>query len=421
MPDLLTQTLLMRLAIALGIGLMVGIERGWQARTLPSGRRTAGVRTFALIGLLGGVLAAVTQALDSPLLLAVGLVVFATGFGLLTLRELKARRHFSATGLVAGLLVFVLAAFAVLGDPRIAGAAAVAATAVLASRHLLHDLVRRLTWVELRSAIVLLAMSVIVLPWLPDRTIDPYQSVNPREIWLFTVLTAAISYAGYVGIKVAGPQIGILISALAGALVSSTSVTIAFARRAAAGDPVRLLAGGAALAAMVSLLRVLALLSLVAPALLWGVAPPALAAAAAFAVAAAVQMRHSSDASPPASTPGNPFELRPLLAFAGLFAAVCLLSGWLLQRTGAQGLLVMTGVIGLVDVDVATLNVARLPTGTMTFLAAARAILAALLVNALARVAFAAASGTRAYAGRLLLATLAAVVAGGGVFLALAA
>lgn len=421
MPDLLTQTLLLRLAIALGIGLVVGVERGWQARTLPSGRRTAGVRTFALIGLLGGVLAAVTQSLASPLLLAVGLVVFAAGFGLLTLRELKARRHFSATGLVAGLLVFVLGAFAVLGDPRIAGAAAIAATAILAGRNMLHGLVRRLTWVELRSAIVLLAMSVIVLPWLPDRTIDPFHSVNPREIWLFTVLTAAISYAGYVGIKVAGPQIGILISALAGALVSSTSVTIAFARRAAAGDPVRLLAGGAALAAMVSLLRVLALLTLVAPVLLWGVAPPGLAAAAAFAVAAAVLMRHRTDAMPPPAAPGNPFELRPLLVFAGLFAAVCLLSGWLLQLMGAQGLLVMTGLLGLVDVDVATLNVARLPAGTVTPETAADAILAALLVNALARVAFAAASGTRAYAARLLAATLAAVAAGGGVFLALGA
>ncbi len=419
MQDLLTQTLLMRLAIALGIGLVVGVERGWQARTLPSGRRTAGVRTFALIGLLGGVLAAMTQALASPVLLAVGLVVFAAGFGLLTLRELKARRHFSATGLVAGLLVFVLGAFAVLGDPRIAGAAAIATTAILASRNMLHGLVRRLTWVELRSAIVLLAMSVIVLPWLPDRTIDPFHSVNPREIWLFTVLTAAISYAGYVGIKVAGPQIGILISALAGALVSSTSVTIAFARRAAAGDPVRLLAGGAALAAMVSLLRVLALLALVAPALLWGVAPPALAAAAAFAMAAAVLMRHHADGLPPPATLGNPFELRSLLAFAGLFAAVCLLSGWLLQLMGAQGLLVMTGLLGLMDVDVATLNVARLPTGTVTPQTAAHAILAALLVNALARVAFAAASGTRAYTARLLVATLAAVVVGSGVFLAL--
>lgn len=421
MPDLLTQSLLMRLTIALGIGLVVGVERGWQARALPSGRRTAGVRTFALIGLLGGVLAAVTQALASPVLLAVGFVVFAAGFGLLTMRELKARRQFSATGLVAGLLVFILGVFAVLGDPRIAGAAAIAATAILASRHVLHDLVRRLTWVELRSAIVLLAMSVIVLPWLPDRTIDPFHSVNPREIWLFTVMTVAISYAGYVGIKLAGPQIGILISALAGALVSSTSVTIAFARRAAAGDPVPLLAGGAALAAMVSLLRVLALLALVAPALLWSVAPPALASAAGFAVAAAVLMRHRAGAPTPPAAPGNPFELRPLLVFAGLFAAVCLLSGWLMQWMGPQGLLVMTGVIGLVDVDVATLNVARLPAGTVTPQTAARAILVALLVNALARVAFAAASGTRAYAARLLLATLAAVAVGGAVFLVLPA
>ncbi len=419
MQDLLTQSLVMRLAIALGIGLVVGIERGWQTRTLHNGKRTAGVRTFALVGLLGGVVAAVTQALSSPLLLAVGFAVFAAIFGGLSWRELRARRQFSATGLVAGLLVFCLGALAVLGDPRVAGAAAIAATAILASRNMLHGLVRRLTWVELRSALVLLAMTVIVLPWLPDRTIDPFHSINLREIWLFTVMTAAISYAGYVAIKVAGPQIGILISALAGALASSTAVTIAFARRSVAGDPVQLLAGGAALAGMVSLLRVLVLLAMVAPGLLTVVAPPAGAAALTFGVAGAVLLRRQEQAAAGPSSPGNPFELRPLLLFAALFAAVCALSGWLLQVVGSGGLLMITGVAGLVDVDVATLNVARLPTGTVPPQTAALAILTALLVNALARVAYAAVSGTWAFAGRLLLATLGAVAVGGGVFLAL--
>ncbi|WP_029005864.1 MgtC/SapB family protein [Azorhizobium doebereinerae] len=415
------QDLLVRLAIALGIGLLVGVERGWRTRKWPGGSRAAGVRTYALCGLSGGVFAAVSQALGGAPVLVAGFLVFAAVFTVFSLREMRARRQFSATGLVAALLVFALGALAVVGDARVAGACGIVVAGLLASREMLHGLVRRLTWVELRSALVLLGMTVIVLPLLPDRAIDPFNSVNPREIWLFTVLTAAISYAGYVSIKVAGPQVGIVISALAGAVVSSTSVTIAFARRAKAGDPVGLLAGGAALAAMVSLLRVLTLLALVAPALLAVVAPPTLAAAAVFALGAVALMRRREPGAAPGTEPGNPFELQSLLVFAAVFAAVCALSGWLLQRVGTAGLLVISAVIGIVDVDVATLNAARLPAGTVAPEAAGSAILAALLVNGLARVVFGVAGGTPGYALRLLLVSVLAGLAGGGVLLALRA
>ncbi|OYY75925.1 MAG: hypothetical protein B7Y61_18590, partial [Rhizobiales bacterium 35-66-30] len=109
------QDLLLRLATALAIGLIVGIERGWQARERPAGSRTAGVRTFSLAGLLGGVFAVLAQALESPLILATGFFVFALAFGAFTWRELERQRTFSMTGLVAGLLVFALGAFAVVG------------------------------------------------------------------------------------------------------------------------------------------------------------------------------------------------------------------------------------------------------------------------------------------------------------------
>ncbi|MEP9356553.1 DUF4010 domain-containing protein [Xanthobacter sp. KR7-65] len=406
--------LMFRLAVALAIGLVVGVERGWRERTDPPGSRTAGVRTYALCGLLGGVSAALAQALQSPAVLIAASLGFTAVFSVFKYREMVKDRDFGITGLVAALLVFALGALAVVGDAAAASAAAIAATGLLAARERLHGLLARLTWVELRSALVLLSMTVIVLPLLPDRTIDPFDSINPRQIWLFMVLTATISFAGYVAVKVAGPEKGILISALGGALVSSTAVTVAFARRAAAGEPAALLAGGAALAAMVSLLRVMVICMVVAPGLLATLAPPALAAALAFAVAGGVMVRNSGGTAGE-TEPGNPFDLGPLAAFALMFGVVSGISGLLLDKVGPQSLYLVSAVAGIMDVDVPSLNAARLAGGALTFQGAALAILIAIGMNALGRVGFAAAAGSAGFTWRLGAATAAAVGAAAAV------
>ena len=406
------EDLLLRLATALAIGLVVGVERGWQTRTQPSGSRTAGVRTFALTSLSGGVFAALTQAVGSPLVLMAGLILFTALFAVFTLRELQHSKTFSVTGLVAAVLVFALGALAVLGDPRVAGAAGITVAALLASRSLLHDLLRRMTWVELRSALVLLGMTVIVLPLLPDRPIGPFDSINPRELWLFMVLTAALSYAGYVAVRIAGPQKGILISAVGGAVVSSTAVTLAFARRAALGEPATFLAGGSALAGMVSILKVLAVLALVAPALLVAIAAPALAAAILFGFGGAILMHQHPETPDTPSKMGNPFDLKPLLAFVAGFGLLSIVSGWLMHRYGSGGLLLVSAIAGLVDVDVATLNAARLSGGAVGVSVAAEAVLVVLAVNAAARLAYGVIAGPPAYWLRLLAATGAALGAG---------
>ncbi|MFG1320814.1 MgtC/SapB family protein [Xanthobacter autotrophicus] len=399
--------LIFRLAVALAIGLVVGVERGWRERTEPPGSRTAGVRTYTLCGLLGGVSAALAQALESPAVFIAASLGFAGVFAGFKYREMVKDNDFGITGIIAAMLVFALGALAVAGDPAAAGAAAIAATGLLAAREMLHGLLAKLTWVELRSALVLLGMTVIVLPLLPDRTLDPFDSINLRQIWLFMVLTATISFAGYVAVRVAGPEKGILISALAGALVSSTAVTIAFARRAAAGEPTTLLAGGAALAAMVSLLRVLAICMVVAPSLLTTLAPPALAAALAFAIAGGLLVRHAGDAEGEASL-GNPFELGPLAAFAGMFGFVSAVSGILLKYVGPGSLYLVSAVAGIVDVDVPSLNAARLAGNGLSLHGAALAILIAMGMNALGRVGFAAAAGPAGFTLRLGSATAAA-------------
>ncbi|TIY00128.1 MAG: MgtC/SapB family protein, partial [Mesorhizobium sp.] len=139
---------------------------------------TAGIRTFGISGLLGGVIAALADALGAVSVLVGGFTVFAAIFAFYKVREAAHDEDFSVTGVIAGLGVFALGALAVVGDYRAAAAGGAALAAVLASRGILHGLLKRLTWIELRSALILAVMTAIVLPLLPNRTLDPWGGFN---------------------------------------------------------------------------------------------------------------------------------------------------------------------------------------------------------------------------------------------------
>jgi len=202
------------------------------------------------------------------------------------------------------------------GDYRAAAAGGAALAGIPASREVLHQALKRLSWVELRSALLLAAMTAIVLPLLPNRPIDPWNGFNPWEVWFFMVLTATISYVGYLAARMLGPARGFLVSGVLGALVSSMAVTIAFARTANSGGNSLLLAGAASLAALVSLLRVLSIVLILQASLLTMMAPPVLAAAMAFGVCGLLMIARVADRTQSIDTVRNPFELTPLLIFA---------------------------------------------------------------------------------------------------------
>ena len=225
------QELFRRLAVALAIGLLIGLERGWQTREERDHQRTAGLRTFALTGLLGGI-CGLMSLVSSPIVLAAGLLVFAGALVLFSFLEATAEKNFSVTGVVAGILTFVLGAYATLGNEAVAVAAAVAMAILLALREPLHSWVRAVTWPEMRSVLVLLAMSFLLLPILPNRPVDPWQVLNPAEIWLLAILIATVSFAGYIAVRVLGDRKGIAVAAIAGGMASSTATTLSFARLA---------------------------------------------------------------------------------------------------------------------------------------------------------------------------------------------
>ncbi len=415
--DILTaDSTIMRLALALAIGLLVGLERGWRERSEPAGSRTAGIRTFGAIGLLGGVAAALSAALASSAVLVAVFVVFGFVFGWFKFDEARNDRDFSVTGVIAAMLVFGLGALAVVGDYRAAAAGGATLAGLLASRETLHGALRKLSWIELRSAIVLAVMTAVILPILPDRTVDPWGGLNPWEIWFFTVLTAAISFLGYLAVRTLGPARGLLVSGLAGAVVSSTAVTVAFARTAAASSSARPLVGASCLAAMVSILRVTGIVLVVAPVVAPAMLLPAFTAAAVFAASGLLLLFRRGDHDEPPDAPRNPFDLWALLAFALVFAIVSTVSAAVVSRFGSSSLIATSGLAGTFDVDVAVLSALRLAGEGVGRATVATAVLAAMAANACGRVFLSVAAGPSRFWLPYLLTTAAAAAAAAAVW-----
>jgi uncharacterized membrane protein (DUF4010 family) len=410
--------LLYRLGVALAIGFLLGIERGWRDREAGEGHRAAGVRTFSLLGLLGGVAGALSAA-TGPLVLAITLLVSGVGLALFMYREALHEGDFSATSLVAALLTMSLGAFAALGDVRVAGAAGVAATVLLAVKEPLHSWVARLTWRELKSGLLLAAMTVILLPLLPDRTIDPWGVFNPYQIWLLTVLIAAVSFAGYCLVRMAGPRRGALLSALAGGLVSSTAVTLSFSRLVKTnGGHEPMLAACVVASGTAMIFRVAVLLALIAPALLRPVAPAVVAAATCSGLFIWWAFSQRERTGPPVVLAvENPFELAEVIKFS-LLLTVILFGAQIARDTfGESGLLILAAISGIADVDAITLTAARLSVSPPSREIAAAAILVAVFVNNLAKVALSAWAGNPRLGAWVLAGTLPGAVAAGAVFL----
>lgn len=400
--------LLSRLGVALAIGLLIGLERGWKLREEQEHSRAAGFRTFALTGLMGGIAAALAQATDALVLgfLFLGYIAVFGGFHWL---ESSRKGIFSATSVVAGALTFALGAYAVVGDLLVAIAAAVAMALLLALREPLHRWIASLTWQEIRAVLILLAMTFLLLPVLPNRAIDPWQVLNPYEIWLYAILIAAISFGGYVAVRVLGDRLGVVTAAIAGGLASSTATTLALSRmgreNAAAS---RLLSAGVLISGAVMAIRVGVVATLLNAALLPLIAPPLVALALGLALSAGFLMLGNQQSETPKLAISNPLELGTALRLAA-FIAVISLAAELVQRfIGDAGVYVVAAVSGVADVDAVTISMARARDG-LALSTAATAIAIAVGVNTISKAAIAIWAGGRHVGGPVAIGSAAAL------------
>lgn len=413
-----TQELIRRLAVALAIGLLIGLERGWQGRAAAEGERAAGLRTLALSGLLGGVwgaLAIRTQGSGGGVALGLAFFAFSIAVVVFRFREIVHDKTYGSTTVVAAMLAFALGAFALLGDMQVAAAGGVAVAALLALKALLHTWVQRMTWEELRSGLVLLAMSVVLLPLLPDHTVDPWDALNPHAIWLMTILLAALSFAGYVGIKLTGEDRGIMLTGISGGLVSSTAVTLSLSRLARESpDRSGLLAAGMLVSGAVMFLRVLVLVGVANPDMVSFAGPPLAAAAVVQAIAAfALESRRAAGSSGNGGiVVRNPFDLVTVLQFGALLTAIAVASKIAASKAGEVGAYALAAISGLAEVDAITLSMSRLGGGVLTPRTAALAVLIAVVVNTITKVVLCWFVGGPGPGRWMLLASGAAIAAG---------
>ncbi len=351
--------LLYDLGLALGLGLLVGFQREWATHDL------AGIRTFALITLLGGVGASLAQSL-SPWVLA----AFLAGV-VLTIWSARGERREAPSTItteIAALLMFAVGALVVLERHTVAVVTTGAVAVLLHWKKPLHEWVRNIGEEELRAIMRFVLIGLVILPALPDQAYGPLQVLNPFRIWLMVVLIVGISIGAYVVHRVVGPQAGTFLAGILGGLISSTATAVSYARRTR-GNPaeVSMTALVLAVSSAVVFVRVLFEIAVVGPHLFLALAPPIFAMMAAMAAISAVTWRFSL------RVPGEPLDhvpstLATAIGFGLLYAAVLFGIAAAKRYFGETGLYTVAVLSGLTDVDAITLSTteltreARLPT-----------------------------------------------------------
>jgi uncharacterized membrane protein (DUF4010 family) len=408
----------LHLALSLAIGLLIGTERGWQERESPEGRRIAGIRTFGLIGLLGGFWALIGQALGI-LLLGIAFVAVAAVLIVAYIMDVQADRDVGITTLVAALLTFAMGAAAVLDYAMLAAASAVVTTAILALKGVLHRWLKLIQAVELHAALKLLLISVVLLPVLPNQGYGPWGALNPFEIWWMVVLIAGISFCGYVAVRLLGVNKGLVVTGFFGGLVSSTATTINLSRLPHRAKDYGLVVAAIVVAAATMFPRMLIEIAVVNVALVPRAIVPIGLMAVAAVTAALLLWRHTD------ATVGkdewqlrNPVELKVAIQFGLLLAAIMILVAGARAWFGEPGLYVLAGVSGLADVDAITLSLARLDAGEVSETGIINAITIAAMVNSAAKAVLASVIGGKVLARRLVPVAAVVILAGaGGLFL----
>ena len=339
----------------LGIGLLIGLER----ERNPAAK--AGVRTFALVSLLGTLAALAGIYVNTDWLLPAGLLAV-TGMLIVAYARVGPGEDPGTTTIAAAGVAYLLGALAGLGEAPLATALAIVVTALLYFKPELESVTAALSREEQVSMLQFLVITFIVLPILPDQAYGPYAVLNPRQIWLMVVLIAGVGVASYIAMRIVRERHGVLLTGLLGGLVSSTATTALYARRSTevpGSAPVALVV--VSLANLVLLVRVSVYSTVVASAILPTLLP-VLGGALAAGVAAVAFLYVSAErgarlALPPAR---NPAEIGMALRFGALYAVVLFVAAWLEDAIGSRGLYLATALSGLADVDPGALSALNL-------------------------------------------------------------
>lgn len=386
------------LAVALGIGLLIGLERERSKGDGPT-RRPAGIRTFALASLLG----AVATHLGGTILLAIAMA------GVIALTALAyVRSQDTDHGLTTeiGLLIAPLLGALAMAEPLLAAGLAAAVAVLFAAKAPLHGFVKgALTDAEVKDGLVFAIATLIIWPLVPDRQLGPFGAINPHNIWLLVILMLAIGAAGHAASRLLGARYGLPVAGLAAGFVSSTATIGSMAARVAK-DPASMgpAVAGAAFSTCATFLQMALLLFSTSQPTLLAIGPMLTAGAlVAAAYGLVFALRPSASRDIQEAEPGRAFSPAAALGLAAMMALMLAVSAAMKDWFGEAGVIAGAAVAGIVDTHSAGISVASLvATGSLSAEAAIAPILAAMTTNAAAKIAMAISLGTRRFALRII-------------------
>jgi uncharacterized membrane protein (DUF4010 family) len=366
-------------ATALAIGLLIGVERGFDLRGLRAGTRVAGVRTFALMGFVSGVAGLagrLGQSFAAGAIVAGIAAVLAIGYA----NRPGLSEKPDATTPVAALATVALGFMAGLGEPGFAIAGATIVTLLLALKAELHRFLDKLDEYDVKAVARYAVIAGAVLPFLPNGHYGPLGAWNPQKLWLVVVLVTGFSFLGYVANRIFGERHGTIATALIGGAYSSTAVTLALAQRLGSEKEGGAEPAGIALATAVMYLRVPILIAIFATRVLPAIALMLLPAILVAWGAGYWLYRKAPQHKGPAP-PGNPIALLPALGFVAFVAIAAVAARWAQGSFGQSGIAVLLLIIGSMDVDVAIVTLGGLPSSAISPLVAAMAISGTIIIN----------------------------------------
>jgi uncharacterized membrane protein (DUF4010 family) len=391
-------SLIINLAVALGIGLLIGAERERRKGRGPS-RSPAGIRTFTAASLAG----AVSAVTGGEILLAV-----TTAGAIILIAIAYFRSHSDDPGLTTeiSLVLTVLLGGLSMRQPTLAAGVAVVLAALLASRTQLHHFVRSiLSEDEVADGLIFAGATLVVLPLLPNQQLGPYGALNPRSIWIVVILVMAIGAAGHIAVRTLGARFGLAIAGLSSGFVSSVATISAMGTRSKTAPAVLDAAvAGAALSTVATIVQMCAVLAATSVTVLRELSIPlfcaGLAAASYGAFFTITGLRGTKGGD---SQAGRAFSFSTAIILALTLSGILVVSATLRENFGEIGVLVGAALAGFADTHSTAVSIASLvASGKMPPADAISPILAALSTNTVSKIIAAWTSGGRSYALRLI-------------------
>jgi len=388
-PDHLLKSLL----VGGSLGALIGLERQWDEQFRHHHAKVlAGLRTFTLWALFGVLCAWFTETIH-PLFFVAGFAAMAVWLTLCLQRRNRTGGDPGFTTGAAGMVTFLAGGLVFWGMERVALILAVSMIILLAMKPALHRFTRGITLEDVRSALKFAAVTGVILPLVPDEALGPYGAFNPHAIWMMVVLVSGVGFIGYLAVRVLGQSNGIALAGLVGGMASSTATTLAMSRqsreRPAQSSDCAL---AILLACTIMVVRVAILVGAVSAKALMMLWPALLLVSGPGFLWCLWRMLHGGSGVGEAGAPshyGNPLRLRAAFQFGALYALIVLAVKVTIAHLGDSGLLAVSCLCGLVDLDAITLSLSQMfGAGSLGAVAVTRGILLAILANTIVKGVF---------------------------------